>query len=330
MAYCDTGEDLKNVLSDIADYEEREVLPKLWTLTSGQTNTYQQSGLGTIKMVYDDNVPLTLKTSIATVEAAAGSWWYDSTNNILYVHAINSDNLTTATITLESGLDWETFKTNMRNKAQEIVDSYLNRMFPTPLMPRLIKTHVTASDYEYPIVMITAIITCALIVQRRNPDDPVAKALWRKVLNQGPEVGEQKGFINQILDGDMVLQEQISVREVGNFNVYPKSNNTATAYVWVLGKYEGSYYGRWRLQIDTAGAPGVATYKLSYDTGTNWDKTLQETFKPENDDRRIYIGSGIYVVFYGTFGEDDYWDIEVFPQTDSATISKFGSIQLSR
>lgn len=62
-----------------------------WTLTAGQTNTYQaaRSGVG---MVYDakspdangDYVRYTQQTSIANVEANAGSWYSDGTN--VYVH----------------------------------------------------------------------------------------------------------------------------------------------------------------------------------------------------------------------------------------------------
>ena len=328
IQYCNVTTDLTDVLPDIERYQEKYIVGN-WSTVSGQANTYKSPGTGQVNMVFDDGVMLTEKTSIATVQAAAGSWWYDSDNDILYVHATDADNLTTATIVIEAGEDWDTLKDNLRDKAMQFMDSVLNPRYPTPLMPRLIKTHDTA-DYEYPVVRCCALLTCAFIAKRRDPNDMVGVKLWREAWNPDPEPGEQKGWLNQIRDGDIVLQEQITGREAGGFNVYPKSDNTSTAYVWILGKYTGGIYKRWRLQIDGAGAIGTATYKLSYDGGTNWDYETQDTFDASNDEFRMYLGEGLYAVFYGTFGSGDYWDIEVFPITDDVQGAKIGTAEMYR
>ena len=112
--------------------------------------------------------------------------------------------------------------------------------------------------------------------------------------------------------------------------MHPKTDNTATAYTWLLGNYTGSTYQKWRLQIDTAGAIGTATWKLSRDTGTNWDLTLQKTFDADNNNQRISISSGLSCVFFGTFGDGDYWDIEVFPATDQPTGAKMSYVECER
>ncbi|KPK95793.1 hypothetical protein AMJ80_03525 [bacterium SM23_31] len=331
MAYCNVTTDLTDVFPDIERYQEKFILEG-FVAVSGQANTYAVYGCGQINMVFDNDVQLTEKTSIATVQANAGSWWYDSDNDVVYVHATDSDDLTStaqSTTLITSGEDWDTLKDNMRDKSMQFMDSVLNSRYTTPLMPRLIKTHDTA-DYEYPIVRCCALLTCAFLAKRRTPTDPNGERLFKEAWNPDPEPGEQKGWLNQLRDGDMVLQEQISGREIGGFNIYPKSDNTATAYVWFLGKYTGAQYERWRLQIDTAGAIGTATWKLSRDGGTNWDLETQDTFDTTDNSRRILIYAGIYAVFYGTFGEGDYWDIEVFPMSDSATVSKIGSIELER
>lgn len=332
MSYCNINTDLKDVYPQIDQYKSRLKLTG-FTLASGQTKTYQKIGPGYVELVFQDGAQLTVKTSVALCEATAGTFWYDEDNDILYVHATGDTNLNTSTTTLiEAGLDWDGFKTRMRNKAEEYLDSYLNRKYPTPLMPRLVKTHVTDSDYEYPVVRACALLTCAFIIGRIKPDNPVAASLMKQTYNANPEVGEDPGIINQILSGDMVLQEQISGREPGNWNIYPSSSNSGTGYVAFVGKYYGAAYEKWRVQIDTAGTPGTATYKLSYDTGTNWDYTLQETFNTDDNDRRVNIGSGIYCVFWGTFVLNDYWDLELFPMSDSESVTgaKIGTIEASR
>ena len=331
MAYCNTTTDLRDVYPQIDQYQGKRKFSG-WTATTGQSNTYQVNSTGYVEQVFDDGAQLTSRASIALTEANAGSFYYDSDNDILYVHAAGSDDLTTATITIEGGVDWDAFKSRMCNKAHEYLDGYLNTKYPTPLLPRLVKTHVSDSDYEYPVVRACALLTCAFIVGRLRPDSPVAQSIMRQAYNPAPEIGETPGIINQLLSGEMVLQEQISGREPGNWNVYQNASNSGTGYVWFIGRYSGWQHEKWRLQIDTAGAPGTATYKLSYDTGSNWDYTGQVTFDPDNNDRRIHIGSGVYAVFYGTFVEDDYWDIELFPMTDTVnvTAAKIGTIEAQR
>ena len=328
MAYCNVTTDLTDVFPDIERYQEKFILED-WYATSGQNSTYEVRGCGQVNMVFDDGEMLTEKTSIATVEGTAGTWWYDSDNDIVYVHAKGSDDLTSASITIEGGEDWDTLKDNMRDKAMQFMDSVLNPRYPTPLMPRQIKTHDTA-DYEYPILRCCALLTCAFIAKRRNPKDANGERLLKEAWNPEPEPGEQKGWLNQLRDGDMVLQDQISAREVGGFNIYPKSDNTSTAYAWFLGTYSGLQYERWRLQIDTEGAIGTATWKLSKDGGTTWGLETQDTFDTTDPERRIYISDGIYCIFYGTFGEGDYWDVEVFPLSDSPDVQKMGSAETWR
>lgn len=70
-----------------------------YSLSSGQTYTYESASTPTISAVLDygasdsDGMPTryTAKTSIAAVEAAAGSYWYDGTAHILYVHTLENN-----------------------------------------------------------------------------------------------------------------------------------------------------------------------------------------------------------------------------------------------
>ena len=203
IAYCNIATDLTDVFPDINDYNEREEL-KGWVAVTGQSNTYSINGTGQINMVFDDGAMCTVRASIALVQANAGSFFYDTTVDILYVHAFGSDNLTTATILIQSGEDWDGFLDNMRDKAMQWMDSYLNKMYPTPLMPRLIKTHDTA-DYDYMVVRCCALLTCHFVLLRRDPTDNRALAFYRLCWNSDPGEGEPKGILNQLLDGDAVL-----------------------------------------------------------------------------------------------------------------------------
>jgi len=327
IAYCDYEADLRDVFADIESFQENKIIRDPFYTVSGKANTYQTFHIGYVDMVYDDGQPLTIRTSTADVQSNAGSFYY--TGNILYVHAFGSDNLTTSTITIMVGVAWDTFKDKMRDKAMQFMDSVLNPIYQTPLRKRLIKTHDT-SDYEYVIVQACAFLTCAYIVRRRDPNNKIAMELMKQVWNPDRVEGEPKGLLNQLKDGDLVLQDQITARESGGLNVHVKSDITATAYARFNGNFTGSTKQIWRVQIDGAGAESSATYKISYDTGTTWDIETQKCFDTTNNNRRVLLGAGIYAEFDGTFAVGDYWDLELFPSTDEVTHSNFGVMDLVR
>ena len=60
-----------------------------WALTAGQAYTYEiefdEKGAA-LDGAYEDGVALTAKTSIATVEATAGTYWHDTAAKKIYVH----------------------------------------------------------------------------------------------------------------------------------------------------------------------------------------------------------------------------------------------------
>ena len=328
--YCNTTTDLRDVFPQVGDYLVSKILEG-WSSVAGQANTYVVAGVGYVEVVTDDGEQLTVRTSIADVQSNAGSYYYIADTNLLYVHAKGSDDLTASTAPrIESTVDWDAFKTRMLNDAAEEMNSYFTRLFVIPLNPRLIKLH-SSNDYESPVRLSCAYLTCRNIVRRLNPGNDIAKQLEIVALNSNPEDDEEYGLINKILRGDIYLQDQISPADVGSIsNIEEGSSNSGTGYVNFLTNYTGSTHQRWRLKMDTAGAPGTATYKLSYDTGANYDITLQETFNEDNNQRRIRIGSGIEVVFGGTFTTDDQWDFDVYPSTDRVDRPKITSTIMVR
>ncbi|HRZ30429.1 MAG TPA: right-handed parallel beta-helix repeat-containing protein, partial [Candidatus Paceibacterota bacterium] len=66
-----------------------------YTLSLGQTNTYEAVMATTPGWVWENTFPLAQKTSVATVEATAGTWWWDSVSQKLYIHSYDSSNIST-------------------------------------------------------------------------------------------------------------------------------------------------------------------------------------------------------------------------------------------
>jgi len=332
MAYCNITTDLSDQIPDIGRYMERRILRPFFAV-AGNANTYGCRSQGQTNMVFDDGEALTLKTSIATVQATAGTWWYDVTVDTVYVHAKGSDTLTTATITIEAGEDWDGLLTRFNNRAYNRVNNYLNSVLPTPVPPRLIR-HENTDDYDSVLIEANALLTCYYIIRRRATDDALAEKLAKMVWNSNLATGEEKGLLNQLRDGDIVLTDQITARETGSFNYWPDGSNTTDTPLWIYGLYTGETYQRWRLEFDNTAATGTATFKLSRDGGTTWDLEAQDTFDSTDDDRRMPLLSGLSAIFDPDTGNDytdgDFWTIEVFPQDDIVGVDKIGNARAWR
>ena len=63
----------------------------IWALAAGKVATYQTSCPFEISTVKEDGSDLTNRSSIALVEANAGSWYWDRKGEVLYVHATGSN-----------------------------------------------------------------------------------------------------------------------------------------------------------------------------------------------------------------------------------------------
>lgn len=96
-----------------------------WALSDGQTYTYEiafdERG-AVLDAVYENGTALTELTSIAAVEAAAGSWWHDTTNEKVYVHTSGEDTPNDYTVT---GSFWLYFTTWTDKDDMTIFDSNL-------------------------------------------------------------------------------------------------------------------------------------------------------------------------------------------------------------
>jgi len=324
VEYCNITTDLQRVFSRIEEYQAKEIIEP-WTVSTSSEGEYKATGTGMVSMVFENGVQKDKYTTRGDLLTNGEGFYYDENLDVLYIITSGADD--PSGYTIEVGEDWDAFKTAMRNKAQQIVDAYLNNKFSTPLAPRSVLVH-DSSEYEYPIVRATALYTCYLIISRTNPNNPDAISLYKQFYNPIPEPGEIKGFINQILDGDIVLQDQISVREVGSWNIWACSGNSSNTVPFLSGTYTGDKYEEWKVEIDTAGSIGTATYKISQDGGDTWKETLQDT--KDGEQLRMSLAGGIYIRFPDiSYSLGDCWYIEVFPLTDTATNAKVSSISLT-
>jgi len=309
--YCNINTDLTDVFDRIEDYKLNKVL-ETWVAHS---DIYKKAGTGYVNLVLENDIQLTEKTSIATVEATVATFWYDADADILYLHT--STGAAPSGFRITGGSDWDTFKTGCRDDAMEWVDSAMNKRYPTPLQPRITKDH-SANDYELPIRRATAALACHLIVSRKKPGDDMSMSLLKIAFNSEPEDDELKGILDQYMDGDIVRQDEVSAREASSFNYYPGSGNTTDEPGLILeGSFTGINFQIWLITITTGGAPGTAIFKLSLDNGTTDTYTGLETLISGKD---VYVdlSQGVRARFpAATYVQTDTWQIESLPSGSS-------------
>lgn len=324
ITYCDINTDLLNAYANIDRYKaKRKLDPSAWL---GPTSSiYSQYDTGYVEAVFVDGLQYASNATPTT-----GTFKYTEATDLLEIR-ITAD-ADPATKTIEVGRDWDGFKTICRNDAQELLENHLAELFTIPFRPiNRIKSSYNSEDYDWLLRRCCALLTCYLIISRTDPSDPVAERLLKIVDNPTPEVGEMPGLIQRIKAGDLTLKIQKSKFESGGFSMYEDGSNSATAE-WILsGRYTGSEEQVWQVEMDTAGAPGTATWKLSKDNGTDYEKTLQDTTKNSGKTVRILLDNGIYCVFAGsTYTSGDKFTLHLFPETDRPSVRKFGSQRMYR
>lgn len=325
VTYCNINSDLKDVLSNVETYHRKTTLTG-FVLSSG--SVYKLADTGYISMVLQDKIQLTAGSNTSP---SAGEFYYHEDTDTLYLHATGS--VAPNTVTIQGAVDWDAYKTKCRNDAQEMLEGYLSSKFAVPFqkIPDPVVSY-NSRDYDYWIRRATAILTCYLIVDRVNTDMNTADELLLKVDNPKDnnfDNEQPEGIVQRILSGEITLRTQKTARLTGGWNVYDTLDSASTGVLELEGAYTGSYEEIWRVQIDTAGAPGTATYKFSGDGGTTFSETLQVT-RTANDNQRVCLTDGVYARFSGTFVLNDYFDIRLFPDSDRVTVSSITSTRLTR
>ncbi|MBC8181493.1 hypothetical protein H8E88_10260 [candidate division KSB1 bacterium] len=314
--YCDTTTDLQYIFSSIEKFSGLETIVT-FTATSGQDKTFDKRNTGYVGIVYEDGVALTEKTSIATVQATASTYWYDSTNDILYVHCSDDADPDTHTITVAAE-DWNTLKTFMSERAFQQLEGMLDKKYPNPLP--FAAEQYNSKNYDADIVEAAARLTCINIIRHRDPDNPLIKTLQDLVWN----VKEEKGVIWEYSKGLRTFSFECTADQF-NGNIKLISRDAAsTGLIFLAGTGDRSNLEKISIKIVTGGAVGTATWKYSRDNQTTWSGTINSSLQ------YIYLTNNLYMKFSGTFVTDDEWEVNIAGDPEMLTSPGIRSIKLRR
>lgn len=327
IEYCNLTTDLQDAFSQIEQYRGlREI--RDW-VEDAEQGAYRSNDAGYTEMVLVDGLEAD-ETTYPPADSGTNQWVYQSALNSLVVRLAGDEH--PENYSIEAGPEWLEMKTRARNDAQEMLEGFLSALgFAVPFQKIFGPGQsYNSRNYDFAIRRACALLTCANIVRAVDPGDRNYDLLYKQVDNPNPAPGELPGIVQRIEAGDIKLRTQITEREAGGFNVYESPSLSATAYFEIRGRYTGGVKQYWKLEIDTSGEPGTATWKISYDNGSTFESELQPTLDSSTNSRRVDIGYGITAEFYGTFADGDYVTIEVFPAGDVPDNQAGGNIVLRR
>lgn len=314
--YANTTSDLQYVFKDIEKFNGQETI-ETFTATSGQNKTFDKRNTGYVGIVYENGVPLTEKTSIATVQADASTYWYDSTNDILYVHCSNDADPDTHTIKVASE-DWNTLKTFMSGRAFQQLEALLDPKYPRPIPFAL--DQYNSLNYDSDIVECAALLTCINIIRHRDPDNPLIKTLQNRVWNAEEEIGVMWEYAKGLRSFSF---ECTADQFNGNVKVITRGNaSTGLIHLAGIGDRSGRY--KISVKIIVGGAVETATWRYSTDNQTTWSSTINTTIN------YVYLYAGLYMKFTGTFVADDEWQIDILGDPEQMTHQGIRGIKLRR
>lgn len=315
--YCNVTSDLQLAFKDIEDFAGLETLT-VFTVVSGSAQTFSKHNTGYFGVVFEDGVELTVATSIATVQATASTFWYDSTNDILYVHCSDDADPDTHTITAMTD-DWNDLKTACRNDAMEEVESYLDPNFARPLP--FAKNSYNSAKYDGDLVRSTAMVAVRKIIEQRDPISTLIDVFWKRVYSSE----EPFGLLWEYKENKRAFSFETTKDDFNGRLENLTLDAASTGRVYIAGLSTCEDHRIYRVKIDTAGVVETATFKISDDNGLTWYTESNTTYY-----NYCSLAQGVWIRFEGTFVLDDEWKIEFAGRELDTVRSAMGSITIKR
>jgi hypothetical protein len=301
--YCNVTSDLAQINVDIEKYHVVDVLEN-WEPHSTHADVYQKRATGYYAAVYDTGEALSVQTSAADVQSNAGSYYYDGTNDILYIHTADSDDPVSESIVITASTigDWKTYKETMRNDAMELVESLVDPKFPRPLP--FARNSYNSKKYDTDIVKSCAYLTCYLIIQDNQPGSQVAENLYQQVWDKAND----RGILWEHMTGERAFSFETTADDFNGRLENLTLDASSTGRVYLAGTGENALHTIYRIKISTGGAVETAEFQVSDDDG----RTYGDAVTTYNEFQ--HLADGIFIRFDGTFVADDEWKIEVAAQ----------------
>jgi len=312
LSYCNTTTDLVGAYARIESARDLRVLNGYKPYTTA--NVFRIGKVGSFEVMFEDNTPMTLVTSIVLVDSAQ-DYYYDSTNDVLYFYPTGG---VPENHTYRVGEDWSATKTRATQDASRDADALLGVKYSTPIF--MSENGTVAAPYDRDLTKAVALMACGHIAARVEPRLYDSVGNPQNTSAQLYESGVR--LLKDYTDGKRAFSWEITSPEVGKYNVVPTSTNTSAGIFQLRGKYNPTDDFKdafWKVKIVLGGVLGTATYALSTDNGTTYGTaaaTANTWAELSND---VYIRWLPRIDAAGDFVINDTWQIQLYGEDREIT-----------
>lgn len=340
VQYCNTTTDLVGAYARVESARDLRVLAGYKPHTVA--NVFKMGKVGSFESMYEDNTPMTAQaftSDLATTLAAlsAGEYYYDSTNDVLYFYPTGG---VPDSHTYRVGEDWAQTKTRAVQDASRDADAILNVKYPTPIY--FSQDGSKDAPYDRDLMKAVAKMACGHLMARI---DPMQTDSLHNPTNISAQLYEEgRRVLVEYIEGKRVFSWEISIAEIGKYNIRATSGNTSEGMFQLRGEYAptdvvdgsdelgesaGFADAFWKIKISTGGALGTAKFELSKDNGTTYSDEITTV------NTWVSLSSGLWVRFLARAGTssdfivNDTWQIELYGTDRELTSPTIKTIPVS-
>ena len=261
---------------------------------------------------------------------ANNEWLYTASENKLEYY---NDTYTATTINeqiFEVGQDFTNFLNQTLVDASLELHNYVDARYATPFEKQkqidLDSPIVTNRVEEYDPIIIKSVcyIAAANLIRAKEGMSEEADYYHGLVTNEA-----RTGIVDKLNDGIYKLSHEVDAKDAVGKILYKSVVSAGLDLVELAGEYEGEHYDLLRIDIDTAGVYGTATFTVKYLSN---DKLEGATKAPQIITGGLQeIHNGLYGRFQGSAADaDDFWNVEVYGNHRKQTNKSNSTIEMVR
>jgi len=228
----------------------------------------------------------------------------------------------------EAGVDFTDFINQALVDASLELHNYLDARYSTPIeKAKQIDLDTLPVNEEYDPIIIKAVcyIATANLIRAKEGSSEEADYYYSLVTNP-----DRTGLIDKLNDGIYKLSHEVDANDKkGKILKRSVNDDNGLDLVELAGEYSGGHYDMLKVDIDTGGAYGTATFTVSYLSDNKLEGATTSA--------KIITG-GLQEIFSGLYGRwqgvsansSDYWHLEVYGSHRKQTNKSNATIHMVR
>ena len=256
-----TIEDLTKYFNRVSDFDSKtQIFP---TLTSGNLHLFRDSGY--VSQLFVNGEELASAQSTSGDVDSNGEWFYASGTNQVEYYNSNYSSTTINEQVFEVGRDFTVFLNQALTDASLELHNYVDARYATPFekqkqididSPAIINR---VEEYDPIIIKATCYIAAANLIRAKEGMSEEADYFHSLVTNE-----DRTGIIDKLNDGLYKLSFEVDDKDKSGKILFRSVVTAGLDLVELDGHYNGEGYDMLKVEIDTGGAYGTATFIVKY------------------------------------------------------------------